>query len=309
MWALGLGGNYGRPLSRQEVLGAINKVNKTACGVEVHHSISGGRCSSMSNKVADHTGCKAQTAYTYKGPSHGRRSKSVTQRAKDHTQNFSGFPSGYKRERSSQAPTSKSCWPSLPKGHKDVAASKAQMRGSAEEHLGSLQCPDLATMSFEVPPNTKYAPPENLRMIMLGEQDKTVSMTPPRHPGIVLPIALQSSQCMFGTATNKAGNPNALKTIARAVPAQAPKFMVHDAKSCSSSAYSNFSKTWVYNDDRRGARHWRSEYKGYKGSLSSSIPNNAMQGGLVMEATSIAMINRGKQESARAEPHYCRHCV
>jgi len=49
---------------------------------------------------------------------------------------------------------------------------------------------------------------------------------------------------------------------AAAVPKQAQLHMVHDTKSCSSSAYSNFRKTSVYNDDKSSPSAWRSTYRG-----------------------------------------------
>jgi len=77
----------------------------------------------------------------------------------------------------------------------------------------------------------------------------------------MLPDIMHSSQCLFGTAENKAGTAIALKAIAAAVPKQAPLYLTHDTKSCSSSLYSNFRSTAIYSDDKLGTAGWRSEHK------------------------------------------------
>jgi len=63
--------------------------------------------------------------------------------------------------------------------------------------------------------------------------------------GLILPGVYHTSQSLFGSAANKAGQPGALKCAALSIPSPAPRYMTHDVVSCSASVNSNFRKTDV----------------------------------------------------------------
>lgn len=112
------------------------------------------------------------------------------------------------------------------------------------EFLTTLGCPRPETFRCECPPGGKAS-----------------SM---KHPGLIMPSVMQSTQAMFGTLANKAGHPNSLRYLSGAVPKQAPAYMTHNTCSMSSSGVSNFRKSGakLFNDDGIGSKAWRSEYRG-----------------------------------------------
>jgi len=121
-------------------------------------------------------------------------------------------------------------------------------------------------------------PTEKYRSILPHGKDVLGSALP--HSGLLLPPPLMTSQGFFGPMPNRSGSPSKLRSIAASMPSQLPRFMVHDVKSCTSSAHANFFKTSVapgancggdfsseHNSsyERPGTQHLRSSNFGARG--------------------------------------------
>jgi len=84
-----------------------------------------------------------------------------------------------------------------------------------------------------------------------------------RHPGLLLPNVLSTSQGLFGPVPNTSGTPRTLRCVAMSLPHQAPRFMTRDSTAMSASTNGHFRKTNItFNADHQGSKDVCSEYVG-----------------------------------------------
>merc|ERR1711934_1114623 len=83
-----------------------------------------------------------------------------------------------------------------------------------------------------------------------------------RHPGLVLPPGLSSTQCLFAFNPQKTGTPMRLQSVAGRVSPEVPRFVTHDFTSMSPAVQANYRKTqsMLFPRSESSAGEYQTEY-------------------------------------------------
>ena len=85
-----------------------------------------------------------------------------------------------------------------------------------------------------------------------------------RHPGLILPPQLGTSQSLMQFNTTQSGTPARLREISDWVPKQAPRFVTHDCTAMSPAVQANFRSTFsaIWGSTTKSTKDdFTSEYK------------------------------------------------
>lgn len=84
-----------------------------------------------------------------------------------------------------------------------------------------------------------------------------------KHPGLVLPPALTTTQCLFTFNPQKTGTPMRLKSVAGRVSPEVPRYVTHDFTSMSPAVQANYrqTKTNLFPRSESSASDYTTEYR------------------------------------------------